>query len=93
MPRTKPPKIHCGDVIEHEPHPFIEDTNEFHCQGFVSPKRKTKPKQDPYEQLNTLWLPLAPLRLKLAALVKEGNNEYPVGEIIRIMKEILDTPA
>ena len=39
--------------------------------------------------LNRLWLPLAPFRLEIAKLVKEGNVEYPVGEIILIMRNIL----
>lgn len=56
-----------------------------------TPPRKFGPEStDPYESLNHLWLPLAPFRLKIAALVKEGNNEYPVGEILRMMKEIID---
>lgn len=52
--------------------------------GYVSPLR-----DDNVDDLNRLWIPLAPLRMEIAKLVKEGNAEYPLGELLLIMRKIL----
>ena len=86
MPREKPNPIFCGTRVEHPSHTIIKSRKTVTCQGYVSPLKKDP---DNVDDLNRLWLPLAPFRLKLAALAKEGNEEYPVGEILLIMKELI----
>lgn len=77
MPRAKPKPVVCENK---EPHSAHGD-----CQGYVSPIRV----DDDVTDLNRLWIPLAPLRMEIAKLVKEGNNEYPLGELILIIRGIL----
>lgn len=90
--RTKPEPVFCGNYELHEPHKFGQSKQS--CVGYVSPIREEKDtpitkSPDDVSDLNRLWISIAPLRLELAKLAKDGMEKYPVGEIILIMRRIL----
>lgn len=49
-------------------------------------KRKTKENVD---DLNTINVPLTPLRMELAKLTKEGVSLYPLGDLILLIRDIV----
>lgn len=41
--------------------------------------------------LNKISVPISPLRWKLAELQKEGKNEYPLGDLLFLIRDIVRT--
>lgn len=50
---------------------------------------KNKKNVDDVSDLNKLSVPILPLRAELSKLQKEGLTEYPLGELILIIREIV----
>ena len=44
---------------------------------------------DGYDKLNSIKVPISSLRLELAKIEKEGNAEYPLGELMLLIKTII----
>ena len=50
-----------------------------------------KKKKDPnnVDDLNTIWISIPALRMELAKLSKDNYEQYPLGEILLILREIV----
>ena len=42
-----------------------------------------------FDRLNTIKVPLTGLRWELSQLVKEGHNEYPLGDLLLVIQTVI----
>lgn len=51
---------------------------------------KKKVVESDKEVLDRVWVPLAPLRVHLATLAKDGWETYPLGELLISIREMVN---
>lgn len=57
----------------------------------MAPRAAKKPQKEvKTEQLNHFFVPVTPLRLKLAELTRDGWELYPLGDFLNMVHDLVD---
>lgn len=56
----------------------------------MAPRKKAEPKkEEEYPALNSLKVPINDLRWVLADLMKEGHTQYPLGDLLFLIRDLI----